>query len=321
MQNLNIKIYGDYWESFTYSGKLYLITFSNKLIVCDWNKILLDSRQAHPENLIITENILINTYTIKEVDSPFNELAVDIQIVNKKIYVTTDSGLYNCNLNVNKQSINKLWDNPLFSLNSNARGQISLSAGSNGLFEYSNEHEIIGLKSFEKNIFQITESHSTCATYSDYTIYNSSEIAHSELSFFEQGKHFSRKLFKRYSEEEIFGNKSQKSSWIHKNKIYRIKNHNEIEVKSLSKLKQGLSQENKILQFQQWKGEILSGLSTPFATIIECENALVVSFNASSFINIEGDITKWRVFPNSKQYLNDLHVIHDDYLEIYSFYN
>jgi hypothetical protein len=74
------------------------------------------------------------------------------------------------------------------------------------------------------------------------------------------------------------------------------------------------------MRFQGWKGEILSGLSTPFGIVVECEYALVVSFSSSSFINIAGDVIKWRVFPNSKQYLNDLHVIFDDYIEIYCFY-
>ena len=47
MQNLNIKIYGDYWESFVYMGKLYLLTLSNKLIVYDWKQIIKDCKASN----------------------------------------------------------------------------------------------------------------------------------------------------------------------------------------------------------------------------------------------------------------------------------
>jgi len=320
MQNLNIKIYGDYWESFVYMEKLYLLTSSNKLIVYDWKQIIRDCKASNNKEIVISEHNVNRHYLLQETDSPFKELAIDIQIVNKKLYAITDNGFYSSNLNAHIDSTNKLWDNKSFSINSNGRGQISLSSGSDGLFEYSKDINIFGLKSFERNIFQISENHSTSSTYSNYNIYNNSEINNSELDLFEINQDYSKSFFKRFSEKEIFGYLNQKPSWIHKDKIYRIKNHNEIEVRSIKNYKQNLFSNSEIMRFQGWKGEILSGLSTQFGIVVECEHALVVSFSSSSFINIPGDVIKWRVFPNSKQYLNDLHVIFDDYIEIYCFY-
>ena len=61
------------------------------------------------------------------------------------------------------------------------------------------------------------------------------------------------------------------------------------------------------------------GTTTYFGNIIECENALIVIQSDNDSFTIEEPITRWRVYPRSKNYENHLHVILDDRIEIYSF--
>ena len=322
MQFLKIRIEGDFWDTFVYMGKLYLWTYEKQLIICNWNKIIED--YIYYQTIFVIEyEDLIERYLLNILDTPFNELSADIQITNRKIYGTTNSGIYFTKIQGNLSEKEKIWDNSAFSLNISGRGQLSISAGSDGLFEYDEKYnEFLGLRYIEKNIAQVSESHSSNAIYSNYNIYNNSEIGSSELESFKISANFRRKFYKRFSEEEIFGEINNKPSWIHKNQIYRIINGNEIEVKSINNIKNNNFNNVEIMRFQEWKGNILSGLSTNFGIIFECDNALVVSFADKTFINIQNiddEITKWRIFPNSKAYINDLHIVFDDYIDIYRF--
>ncbi len=73
------------------------------------------------------------------------------------------------------------------------------------------------------------------------------------------------------------------------------------------------------LNLQAWKGKVIGGGTSYYGTIVECENALVVLLSNGQTKTIEGPITRWRVYPRSKNYQNHLHVIKDDRIEIYSF--
>jgi len=67
------------------------------------------------------------------------------------------------------------------------------------------------------------------------------------------------------------------------------------------------------------QGEPLSGGVTTFGLVSEFENGLKVVASDLSILEIPGPITRWRVFPRSVRYENQLHVILDNALEIYSF--
>jgi hypothetical protein len=73
------------------------------------------------------------------------------------------------------------------------------------------------------------------------------------------------------------------------------------------------------INLRAWKGGVVSGGVALFGTVIECENAIVVITSDESTTTIAGEPVNWRVFTRSKHYENQLHVIFDDRLEMYSF--
>lgn len=68
------------------------------------------------------------------------------------------------------------------------------------------------------------------------------------------------------------------------------------------------------------QGDIVRGDSALFGYILEFdEGLLVIDSEVESSTWIAGEPVNWRVFPKSKFYTNQLHVIYDDYLSIHSF--
>jgi hypothetical protein len=67
------------------------------------------------------------------------------------------------------------------------------------------------------------------------------------------------------------------------------------------------------------QGEIVNGDSASFGFIVESEGGLLVINSLMESMWLEGEPVNWRVFPKSKFYTNQLHVIYHDHLCIYSF--
>lgn len=334
MNYSKIKIQGNYWDVFSYMNYLVLVTDENEFIICDWYRL---------NNFIVNNKLneidmlSLERFIIKRMNLSFKSSITDFCITNKKIYLTNDEGFFSSNelTGLNEIRFNKLWDNRSFSLNYNGKGNISLSCGTDGLVEYSPNEYDLKLKKFESNIYSISEKHSTLSNYNNFDLYNFSTISESELFSFDLGMNFKKEKLYNYKLKEILMNVYAESSerfysnnhdvntisWMHKNKIYRIVDDNKINVYSYDRNNHNIDfKKEETLHFQAQKGKILRGFSTSFGNVIECENALVVNFSTNDYLNIYIEPIQWRVYPNSKAYLNHLHVILDEHLEIYKFF-
>jgi hypothetical protein len=288
--------------------------------------------------LVINEN-LIERFSLSDQDNPFKELQTDSEILNNNIYAATYNGIYGAaahrtraKLKVNPKSF-LVNDFIAYSLKAGKYAKIALSGGDEGLYQYNASDYDYGFFEEENHplyidgpLKQISARHSSFADYNYTSIYNTSLIGDSFLSFhkWERNNQDDRLniVFDRdINESTIFGNHGLNGlSWGTNEKIYyaadntlevvRFKNYNSDDE---------LFTDRKTFNFQAWKGRILKGGISYFGTIIECENALVVLSGDDNFYNIQGEITRWRVYPRSINYENHLHVIKNDRLEIYSF--
>jgi hypothetical protein len=64
---------------------------------------------------------------------------------------------------------------------------------------------------------------------------------------------------------------------------------------------------------------IIGAAIAPFGVVVEYDTGLVVYASDGSVFRLEGEPVNWRVFPRSKHYANQLHVIYDDCLQVMSF--
>lgn len=65
--------------------------------------------------------------------------------------------------------------------------------------------------------------------------------------------------------------------------------------------------------------DLVSATVATFGVIIETHDSLTVLKSDGNILRIEGEPVSWRIFPNSIDYLNQLHVVYKDRLEIWSF--
>ncbi len=272
--------------------------------------------------------------------NPFLELQADSEIYYNNMYAATRKGLFSATAHRSdkKYPVNargKLkWDCPnVQSIKAHSK-RLSLSAGSDGLFELFIDKESFYPPYFKKiddKIVQLSEQHSLVSTYAFSSIYNTSDIKGSFLiaNYWENDENSNNlklKFDKIYYEEDIFTDNNSVFSWAENEKIYCIGKNEPLKV---IKFTQGNINKNNNIIFESLKfedslnvlndEEIISADVAQFGTIIEHNKGLTILQSDGEKYRINGDITRWRVYPRSKRYMNHLHVILNDRIEIYSF--
>lgn len=288
-------------------------------------------------NLVIEENDLHN-FLISKQSNPFNELQTDSEILYNTVYALTYDGIFCAaahrpikNKYQLSTKISKVTDLVGYSMKAGKYSKLAVSAGDDGLFEYNASSGDDYFDDFDERnrLHQVSSKHSSFADFNFLSLYNSSIIGSSFLSLHRWEEDETtvgkprRTIEKEISDVEIFGDSLRTAlSWGTNEKIYRARD-NMLEVvtfNNYAKDEDYFSRKHQF-QFQAWKGNILKGGVAYFGTIIECQNALVVLMGDDDFFNIQGAVTRWRVYPRSLNYENHLHVIHDNRIEIYSFNN
>ena len=65
--------------------------------------------------------------------------------------------------------------------------------------------------------------------------------------------------------------------------------------------------------------EIISADSSYFGVVLEMDESLLVVDSLGQSHFIQNEPVNWRVFPKSINYINHLHIIYEDYMDIYIF--
>lgn len=310
----------------------------------DIKSLLLNKFSKISQSVYSVDEIQLSRFIIYEQENPFGELPIDTLFLSNQVYTITDQGLFSADANKSAKRkrpvtnrLTKHWDCSLLSMNANKYAKIALSGGSEGLFEFdasSGREEDRVDNEFEDRLSLISKHPSTFSNYQFLSIYSSSNIGSSFLSLFKwdeieqkdimDGMYKPKRIMDReIPSAQIFGYNGQELSWGSHEKIYKAFNGGLDIVRFNNYAKEDLDEslfsEVKRLNFQPWKGEIIGGGVSYFGTIIECENAIVVLQSDGSFFNIPGSATRWRVYPRSFNYENHLHVVFDNYLDVYSF--
>jgi hypothetical protein len=248
----------------------------------------------------------------------------DSDVYRNKLYIGLNTGIYStsCDRLHTAQKNTRLWDSPVLNISaSTSSTSIAIATGSNGL------HEMRPI--LDGSIPQVrivTENHCSSSEWSSQNIVASS---HTRSSFFasyrkikdeRNKKKYFRELDKIIELNEIFNGSGY--SWGSHDKLYMYKD-NSIECIRYSPNKDDSPQFTKIgtLPIENWKGGIASASVATFGTVIELDNAMVVIQSNGEIFTIPGEPVNWRIFSNSRYYKNQLHIIYDDRLEIYSFYH
>lgn len=328
---------------FVFGSRLY--EFANNFSNNEFQESLLIQLKKLSEKQLELELSDLEESLIGKEANPFDELPIDSEISSNKLYCSTDSGFWvtEAHKDVNEtfkisRSPKKLWEESLTSIEANRYGQFALSAGSEGLFQYASNFEKKfskeNLTKIENNLFRISEKHSSFSNWSFISICSSSVAEDSYLTVFnwlntpyerfnDEHKMKFEKEISLNSELNSNQNQDKKIFWGARDKIYSahsgVIDIYEFDNYAPLKGKNYLTKLNSI-PLQAWKGKVIQGNVSHFGAIAETDNALVVIGSDKSTFTVEGPITRWRIYPRSKYYLNHLHVILEDRVEIYSFF-
>ena len=278
--------------------------------------------------------------TIKTQDVSFPFPHADSTIYKSNLYVASQSGVFSASCHNSRKSRplstrpEKKWDAPVVSVSA-SYDTLALAAGDEGLWELPINDKggpCVGLPE------PIPISHQTCqeCSWAFYSIYGSSHVGSGYLAAFtlekdQQTSYPAPELLGRselpsprtfdrlVSDEEIFEHRGY--SWGAQDKLCQVTDGQVQVVRYEPRRAETVERLTNIgsLQLEEWKGDVVSGGVALFGTIVELENAIVILPSQGRPITLPGEPVNWRVFPGSKHYKNQLHVIYEDRLEILSF--
>jgi hypothetical protein len=282
------------------------------------------------------ENINDSRFNLRHQNNPFPFPHADSEIYHGQIYVGLKSGLFSSqkqdvkDKEIQKKSL-KLWDAPVFNLAaSNHYGSLALATGSDGLYELpikSTNYEPV-TKIIPNHL---AENHCNSCGWSYQSIYGSSNTNSSFLASFEiesqkksnessNAQNNAQKGGRKFKEiipsEQLFRTKG--FSWGARDKIYQY-HDGVIDVISYDPRHKKLFKDLGAITLSLSDGDVISANVAPFGTVIECDNSLVIALSNGEFMTVEGEPVRWRVFPRSTNFTNQLHIIYDDRIEILSF--
>ena len=311
-------------SDYLYNPSLNLLLLDSEIKALIRKKFQILS-QAHLE---VTPKQIKETL-IRKQDNPCPFPHTDSRIYRSNLYIGSKEGVFRTSCSKkNKYPVStrpeKKWDASILSISA-SYGSLALAAGNEGLFELKLEDFAMNFNFGNKNPIQLASWNCVDCDWAFHSIYGSSHLGNGYLVSFtkEADPHdsgfFDRKFKELISDEKIFQKKGY--SWGVQDKLCQAGN-GYIEIvkyrpweedpeKQLKKLTQ--------IRLEAWKGDIISGGVAVFGVIVECDNAIVVIPSVGSPVTIKGEPINWRVFPRSKHYENQLHLIYDDRLEILSF--
>lgn len=272
-----------------------------------------------------------------------SELTIDLGIYNNVLYYCNSNGVFSRTLRHNNytQYISsreyELWDGKAQCLKIGYGGRIALSASSDGLFEINNKYNPYSLDDgtfSDSDIIEVSQAHSSYCSWSFSSLFSGSYRGPSFLNGLKYEKDdydksdykYLLKFFGTYDEEAIFKNNRSNALLISGNeKLYRISS-NKIETVLFSQ--NNIGTENDVFKLIDEREtviseEIIDAEVVEFGVIIETQTKLYVLLSNGKIVTINekenDEIIRWRVFPRSKCYTNQMHIIYNDRLEIISF--
>lgn len=291
-------------------------------------------KKLHDYNLCITK-VQLNRYTRAVQDVPSRTLPIDTEIFDSKLYYCTDEGLFETNAhNTRNNPVSsrptKLWDARLLSIKANQNPQIALSAGEDGLFELNRTSSLsILLRRIEHDIVQISERPSSIANYTRLSLFSTSYSGDSYMSYFfwrkDENNMYIRERGDDYDNELIFGRRDVlgEFSWGMQDKIYRIGTCGIEAVRFMNGSANHAPDEKftKLgrLDVKELISRPLSASSAVFGNIVEFDDCLLVIQSDGDIFQLNQPVTRWRIYPRSINYQNQLHVLLVDCMHVYSF--
>lgn len=284
------------------------------------------------KNLVVEGDVL-DKILYRQQNNLFPFPHTDLEIYSKKVYVSSKTGIHKATCSrKNKQPISpktfKIWDCPSLDISA-SYGNLAIAAGNEGIYELEIELTDYVTENRFTDPTCISAQHVTEVEWSYYSVLGSSHVTGGVFAIQEQtlvsplndkNKHSKRRFAGRLVQaEQIFG--AKRYTWGAKDKLYQADGQliNVMHFNPFAKDEEEQLQPLQAIRLAEWKGDLISAKVASFGTILELENAIVVVRSDGQIQTIPGEPVQWRVFGRSKHYENQLHIVFEDRLDIYSY--
>ncbi|HUA66501.1 MAG TPA: hypothetical protein VME24_11675 [Alphaproteobacteria bacterium] len=294
-------------------------------------------------------------HLVRSLDSPFPFPHLDAIVYNKGLFSVSENGVYVISTlklqakqskSANSPQGMRLWDCPVISLDA-SYGALALAAGAEGLFQL----ELQGWDSAEpRETKPVDKRDCTDCSWAYYSIMGSSHLqggifaefvkenggegpaknGHASPQDFEptnlgrswrDAPKLQRRFEKAICPAEIFKEDGEGYCWGGKDKICQAR-EGTMTVAQYSPWENEEAERLRVLRqitFDPGKRNPVCGAVAPFGSIIELDKCMVIVRSDDELLTIPGVPVNWRVFNRSRQYENQLHVIYENRLEVFSF--
>ncbi len=285
-------------------------------------------RELAEENLYATPRRL-SRHIIGQQGNPCPFPHTDTEIYHQNLYVGGPSGLVRATCNKKtKYPVStrpeKIWDAPILGMSA-SYDSIAIAAGEEGLFELDTNGTGYDPNRHDSNEPKpLVDNPCRDCNWAYYSIFASSDESGFLASYTKwvdnaYDSHAERRFEGVRKAGDIFG--SLGYSWGVQDKLcqavengIRVVRYRPWASKSEDRLKH-----LGTVSLSSWKGSVISASVATFGVVIELENAIVIYPSSGDPITLSGEPVNWRIFPRSKHYENQLHIIYEDRLEILSF--
>ncbi len=321
----------------------YLYGISEKDLFDDSDiKKIVEEKFSRLRNLFFEINE-IQKFSNSSKKIELRELPIDLGIYNNVLYYCNSTGVFSRTLRHynNTRYISsretELWDGKAQCLKIGYGGRIALSASSDGLFEINFKYNPYSIKDDDSDVIEVSNAHSSYCSWAFSSLFSGSYNSASFLTglryektdkndIYDVDAQYVLKYFETYNEKDIFKDREPDSLIISGNeKLYRI-THDKIE--TVLYTQKNIGTENDIFKLLDERKNIITETIidaevVEFGVIVETQTKLYILLSNGEIVTINekenDEIIRWRVFPRSKCYLNQLHIIYSDRIEILSF--
>lgn len=316
-------LYGDRWE------KLFSDPEVAQLLRSKFEEL-------QKQDLTIDTDSLSTLVGTRE-ETPFPYAHNDSLIYKDQLYATSQSGVFSQSVtdsNTPSANVLRLWDAPVSALDI-SHDVIALAAGDEGLYRSPTVQHFEDWTNSSHDLQNVSKRFCNDCSYISSSILAFGYDSGASLVEFRSPKRDAERTDEAIAQEywqsksigtvedtDIFPEDTRGGfAWGSKNRMCLAKDGTlyVAQYATTNPRRRRVAKQIRKWSLDAWKGRPVSGDNAVFGAILEMDNCLVVIRSDDTVDTLKGEPTNWRVFPKSKYYTNQLHVVYEDRIEILSF--
>jgi len=338
LEKISVKIEGDYVDSYIYSGYLFLVDHKYIVSIYKWEAlidcflegidaciqeiikpILKDSRKTG--NRIDIPGLGLSKENLSRFKLFSYEIGVwpsDINIYSNVLYISSENGVSSIKFDWDKGELRtecRIFDEMSFGVSPNSGNRLAIAAGKNGVLTYipiSRNKNTGVTQLFENTCLDIDWQSTALIANTISGVCRADFTAMPNKGDYDSDNDYYRSIQRiKKIQPKVSTLENLKNAWVAGDKMFFLSKNGEISFNNLEKSEQ----EEKNVSGTVVKGSVLRARTGAFGTVVETEDRLY-SVTNEGVEPLSGEPVSWRVFPRARNYVNQLHIVNDDFLEI-----